>query len=238
MLRNGRPAAGFRTFSQHSCRGPCSQECPLTRRRGRAPGSASPDRTAYYDAEAQRYDDTRGGRERARAAAEAICRLVPVEGRLLEVAGGTGIVSAELAACGFDVVVTDLSRGMLGVAAERLPGREAVASAERLPVADRSVEVVSLVWLLHLLPIPVADAALAEAARVLRPGGHLVTTVDKDLAHGRVRRTGADAADRVAAVAARLGLHLVGQDSFSGRSTWGSVTGGDPVFPVAAYRKG
>lgn len=65
-----------------------------------------------------------------------------------------------------------------------------------------------------------------------------MTTVDKNLAHGRLRRTGADAADRVASVAARHGLHLVGQESFSGRSTWGSASEGDPVFPLAAYRKG
>lgn len=207
------------------------------------------ERTAYYDAEAEVYDESRGGRERARAAAEAVVALVSAPGdgsrqarpaspaRLLDVAGGTGIVSAELADRGFDVVVTDLSRGMLAVAARRLPGREVVASADRLPMPDRTFEVVTMVWLLHLLPIAVADAVLGEAARVLRPGGHLVTTVDKDLAHGRVRRTGADAADRVAGVARGLGLNHVGQESFSGRSTWGSTTGGDPVFPLAAYRR-
>lgn len=197
----------------------------------------SSERTAYYDAEAGVYDETRGGVARARAAAETIAGLVPATGRLLDVAGGTGIVSAELAAQGFDVVVTDVSRGMLGIAAQRLPGRVAVATADRLPVADGSVDVVTMVWLLHLLPAPVADAVLAEAARVVRPGGHVVTTVDKDLAHGRVRRTGADAADRVALVARRLGLQFTGQDSFSGRSTWGSARGGDPVFPVACYRR-
>jgi ubiquinone/menaquinone biosynthesis C-methylase UbiE len=194
-------------------------------------------RTAYYDAEAEVYDETRGGTDRARAAADAVTTLVPARGSALDVAGGTGIVSAELAGRGFDVVVADLSRGMLILAGERLPGRALVASADQLPVADASVDLVTMVWLLHLLPVPVADTALAEAARVVRPGGHVVTTVDKDLAHGRLRRTGADAADRVAAVLARRRLHLVGQESFSGRSTWGSVAGGDPVFPVAAYRK-
>lgn len=196
------------------------------------------ERTAYYDAEAGVYDETRGGVERARAAARAATALVPASGRLLDVGGGTGIVSAELAAHGFDVVVTDLSPGMLAVAAGRLPGRVVVASADRLPVADGSVDVVTLVWLLHLLPIPVADAVLAEAARVVRPGGHVLTTVDKELAHGRVRRTGADAADRVAHVARRNGLGFVGQEAFTGRSRWGSATAGDPVFPLAAYRKG
>ncbi len=72
---------------------------------------------------------------------------------------------------------------------------------------------------------------------MLRPGGHLVTTVDKDLAHGRVRRSDADAADRVGARLACLGLHLAGHASFSGRSAWGSADDGDPVFTLAAYRK-
>jgi ubiquinone/menaquinone biosynthesis C-methylase UbiE len=197
----------------------------------------NPARTAYYDAEAEVYDQTRGGTERARAAAQAVTALVPAGGTALDVAGGTGIVSAELADLGFDVVVADLSPGMLALASARLPGRALVASADRLPVRDDSVDLVAMVWLLHLLSIGVADTVLAEAARVVRPGGHVVTTVDKDLAHGRVRRTGADAGDRVAAVLARHGLHLVGQDSFSARSKWGSVTAGDPVFPVAAYRK-
>lgn len=197
----------------------------------------SSQRTAYYDAEAGVYDETRGGVDRARAAAETVTRLAPATGRLLDVAGGTGIVSAELAAHGYDVFVTDLSPGMLQVAAGRLPGRQVVASADRLPVADGAVDLVTMIWLLHLLPVPAADAALTEAARVLRPGGFVITTVDKDLAHGRVRRTGADAADRVAHVARGLGLQFTGQDSFSGWSTWGSVSGGDPVFPVAAYRK-
>ena len=196
----------------------------------------NPERTAYYDAEATVYDESRGGLERARAAAEAVVSLVPAEGRLLDVAGGTGIVSAELARLGFDVVVTDLSQGMLRVAEGRLPGRVLVGSADRLPLADDALDVVSMVWLLHLLPIPVADAAIAEAARVLRPGGYLVTTVDKDLAHGRVRRTGGDAADRVAAVGRRCGLSFVGQTSFTGLTRWQSAEGGQ-VFPLVALRK-
>lgn len=193
-------------------------------------------RTAYYDAEAPVYDETRGGVARARAAADAIVSLVPHRGRLLDVAGGTGSVSVELAARGFDVAVTDLSHGMLTVARGRLPGRVAVAEGDRLPVRDGSCDVVTLVWLLHLLPVPVADAVLAEAVRVLRPGGYLVTTVDKELAHGLRRRTGGDAADRVAAVLARRAATFAGQGSFSGRSSWGSATAEDPAFPVAAFR--
>ena len=193
---------------------------------------------SYYDAEARRYDASRGGEDRARAAADAVVSLVAPPGRVLDVAGGTGIVSAELARRGFDVVVADLSVGMLEVAAARLPGRVIAASAQRLPVEDESVDVVTLIWLLHLLPVPEADRVIAEAARVLRSGGHLVTTVDKDLAHRGMRRTNGDHAERVTDVGRRLGLRFVGQTSFSGRSAWGSATEGDPVFPVAVLRRG
>ncbi len=73
----------------------------------------SPVAAGYYDREATRYDESRGGVERARRAAEAVAALVPAPGRTLDVAGGTGIVSAELAAQGRDVLVVDLSVGML-----------------------------------------------------------------------------------------------------------------------------
>ena len=191
----------------------------------------------YYDSEAEVYDEKRGGMDRARVAAEAVTRLAPV-GRVLDVGGGTGIVSAELAALGFDVVVADASAGMLAVASDRLPGRLARCDATRLPVRDRSVDVVTAVWLLHLLPSAAGDAVLAEAARVLRPGGVLVSTVDKELAHRPVRGSDADDRKRVTAVCRCVGLEPGGTTTFSGRSSWGSSSGGDPVFTLAAFRSG
>ena len=201
---------------------------------------------AYYDAEAPVYDETRGGSVRARAAAEAVLALAPRDGLCLDVGGGTGIVGAELAARGLTVVVTDLSHGMLQQARARLPGRVAVARADRLPLRDGSVDMVTALWLLHLLEPELADRVLAEAARVLRRGGTLVTTVDKDHAHGRDRRTDADARDRrtdadardrVVAVAARVALSPAGATSFTGPTKWDSATDGDPVFPVLALKK-
>lgn len=192
--------------------------------------------TSYYDAEARAYDGTRGGHPRARAAAVAVASLLPTRGVALDVAGGTGIVSAQLAGLGFSVVVVDLSTGMLAVAGERLPGRVVAASADTLPIRSGSVDLVATIWLLHLLPIDVADLVIAEAARVLRPGGHYVTTVDKDLAHARVRRTNADHAERVTVVAGRHGLGFIGATSFEASTRWGSADGRKQVFPLAAYR--
>lgn len=192
--------------------------------------------SSYYDTEAPVYDASRGGLPRARAAAAAVASLVPTRGVAVDVAGGTGIVSSELARLGFSVLVADLSVGMLSVAAERMPGRVVACSADRLAVRTGSVDVVTMIWLLHLLPIPVADRVVAEAARVLRPRGYLVTTLDKDLAHRRVRRTNADHAERVAVVAGRHGLGFVGATSFTGATGRGSAADAGPAFPLAAFR--
>ena len=115
--------------------------------------------------------------------------------------------------------------------------RARAASADRLPLLDGSVDVVTMVWLLHMLPTDVADAALVEAARVLRPGGHLVVTVDKSQAHGHDGAE-SDRSGRVRQAAGALGVEQVAATTFTGSSTWGSATGSDPVFPLVALRRG
>lgn len=140
-----------------------------------------------YDAEAADYDRTRGGEGRAVAAAEAVCELLPGEARtVVDVACGTGIVSTRLRGPGRVVVGVDISAGMLAYARPRLAGAVARADATRLPIADRAVDAVLFMWLLHLVDAEVGERAVAEAARVLRPGGVLVSTVDKNFAMYRV----------------------------------------------------
>lgn len=189
-----------------------------------------------YDDEAERYDATRGGQERARAAAAAVAELVPGTGTAVDVAGGTGSVSAELGRLGWSVLVADTSAGMLRVAGRRLPGRVLQATATRLPLRSASVDLVTTIWLLHLLRVSEADQVVAEAARVLRPGGAFVTTVDKDLAHGRARRTNGDHRERIEQVARRLGLTATGSTMFEATTQWASGPHGQR-FPVAAFRR-
>ncbi|HCU93667.1 MAG TPA: SAM-dependent methyltransferase [Actinobacteria bacterium] len=153
-----------------------------------------------YDREARHYDATRGGDARAEAAAQAIRTLLPARepgeaGQAGAAAGqftvtrpltvadvgcGTGIVTMRLAGPGRRVLGIDRSAGMAAVAEARLPGRIALGSALRLPLADASVDVVTMVWLLHLLDEAGSAAAIAETARVLRPGGFFITTVAKN----------------------------------------------------------
>ncbi|WP_333779224.1 class I SAM-dependent methyltransferase, partial [Streptomyces sp. IBSBF 3136] len=140
-----------------------------------------------YDEEACAYDASRGGEPRARAAAAAVLDLIPDRpGRLLDVACGTGIVTRRLAAARPALRVTgaDLAPGMARRAAARLPGAVLLADSRRLPFADATFDAVTSVWLLHLLPGPAeVRAVVTECARVLRPGGLYVTTVDKAAAH-------------------------------------------------------
>jgi demethylmenaquinone methyltransferase/2-methoxy-6-polyprenyl-1,4-benzoquinol methylase len=97
--------------------------------------------------------------------------------RLLDVAVGTGLVAAEAArVLGDPAAVTglDLSEGMLAEARRRLGGgvRLVQARAEALPVADRSVDFVSMGYALrHLSDL---GLAFAEYRRVLRPGGRVL----------------------------------------------------------------
>jgi SAM-dependent methyltransferase len=129
------------------------------------------------------------------------------------------------------VIGIDRSEGMAAVAAGRLPGRITLGTATRLPLASGSVDVVTMVWLLHLLPA--AAAAIAEAGRVLSAGGLLITTVGKnDAAFDRAdddaaaivepvrARFGPDQTDRlgrVAGIGGRHGLAPVAQTTFVGR---------------------
>jgi SAM-dependent methyltransferase len=179
-----------------------------------------------YDVEAERYDATRGGVPRARSAARAVLALVP-EGAdtLLDLGCGTGLVTGLLERPGLTVFGVDASEGMTRVAAERLGTSVVLGNCNRLPFADASLDAVSAVWLLHLLPD--APAVVAECARVLRPGGVFVTTVDKDSGHDmnsdvdellapfRVHRAH-DAAPRILAVASEHGLRRSGEARFTG----------------------
>ncbi|MEU9361100.1 class I SAM-dependent methyltransferase [Streptomyces sp. NPDC048301] len=139
-----------------------------------------------YDEQAARYDSTRGGTPRAGAAADAVLRLVPGSARrLLDIGCGTGSVTELIARRrpGLRVAGVDASYGMARLAYERT-GAVALADVRRLPLASRTVDAVTAVWLLHLLRAEgVVRDVVAEAARVLRPGGVFVTTVDKDAGH-------------------------------------------------------
>lgn len=89
---------------------------------------------------------------------------------------GTGALTATLAPWVRRVVAVDREPEMLEAAARRLDGAGNVdfrrGDLESLPVEDGKLDVAFALLVFHLLPEP--RAVLAEAARVLRPGGTLV----------------------------------------------------------------
>ena len=98
---------------------------------------------------------------------------------------GTGRLAELLAPFVGRVVGVDRSVEMLGAAEARLAEAANVelrlGELEALPVADGELDAALVFLVLHYLPDPAA--ALAEAARVLRPGGRLLV-VDM-IRHGR-----------------------------------------------------
>ena len=115
--------------------------------------------------------------------------LAPRPGlQLLDVAGGTGDIALRVierlgpTQVG-SVVVCDLTQEMLEVGRARAvdqgllpsqPGspRWVCGNAEALPLAERSVEAYTIAF--GLRNVPLIEAALAEARRVLKPGGRFL----------------------------------------------------------------
>jgi demethylmenaquinone methyltransferase/2-methoxy-6-polyprenyl-1,4-benzoquinol methylase len=140
-----------------------------------------------FDSVADRYDIMNdlmsAGIHRVWKAA-LIDMLAPRPGELvLDVAGGTGDVAQAIvaAAPGARAIVCDINAAMVARGRDRLldggevPGLArcgiglVVGDAERLPLPDRSVDAYTIAF--GLRNVTRLDAALAEARRVLRPGG-------------------------------------------------------------------
>jgi ArsR family transcriptional regulator len=110
------------------------------------------------------------------AALLALLGLLDERWDVADLGCGTGQVAATLAPFVNRVIAIDRSAEMLQAARRRLRGIDNVelrrGDLERLPIEDESVDAALLILVLHYLPEPAA--ALAEAGRVLRPGGRLV----------------------------------------------------------------
>jgi demethylmenaquinone methyltransferase/2-methoxy-6-polyprenyl-1,4-benzoquinol methylase len=147
---------------------------------------------AIFDSVAQHYDlmnDLMSGGVHRLWKAEMVARLKPRPGqRLIDVAGGTGDVALRAlprlvpetgASAGGGAVVCDANRRMIEIGRARaldqgiLSGIEWLAAdAERLPFADRSFDLYTVAF--GLRNVTHLDAALAEARRVLKPGGRFM----------------------------------------------------------------
>jgi demethylmenaquinone methyltransferase / 2-methoxy-6-polyprenyl-1,4-benzoquinol methylase len=152
---------------------------------------------AIFDSVAPRYDlmnDLMSGGVHRLWKAEMVALMKPRHGqRLLDVAGGTGDVALRAlprlrsdaslpdkdGAVAGTAVVCDVNERMLEIGRARaldqgiLFGLEwLVADAERLPFAERSFDLYSIAF--GLRNVTHFAAALAEAQRVLKPGGRFL----------------------------------------------------------------
>jgi SAM-dependent methyltransferase len=112
--------------------------------------------------------------EAERQIADSLHALLPAASRVLDLGAGTGRLAHLLLAGGFGVTAFDLSRPMLTyLRAHRPPSQSLLrllqADVTAVPLATGSQEVALSVHVLHL--VPDWQGALAEALRVLAPGG-------------------------------------------------------------------
>src|SRR6186713_2586778 len=101
---------------------------------------------------------------------------------LLDVAGGTGDIAfraAEASGTGFRATVCDINSDMLDVGRNRAVTRHldhkvsfVEGNAEALAFGDRAFDAYTIAF--GIRNVPRIDAALREAKRVLRPGGHFL----------------------------------------------------------------
>jgi demethylmenaquinone methyltransferase / 2-methoxy-6-polyprenyl-1,4-benzoquinol methylase len=146
---------------------------------------------AIFDRVAPRYDqmnDLMSGGIHRRWKSEMVAQLKPRPGQvLIDSAGGTGDIALRAlprlappaVEGGGRVIVCDASERMLALGRDRaidrglLAGIEWIcADAEMLPIADRSADLYTIAF--GLRNVSRIAVALAEARRVLRPGGHFL----------------------------------------------------------------
>jgi SAM-dependent methyltransferase len=126
-----------------------------------------------YSSQARTYDETRAASPSVLGPLREALAGAPGR-RLVDIGGGTGNYAKALRDEGWDPLVVDREPAMLARAAAK--GLETVeADAQRLPLPDACADAAMLVSMLH--HVDDKPAAIAEAKRILKPGGRLVLMV-------------------------------------------------------------
>ncbi len=134
---------------------------------------------SFFDAVGPEWDALRKVFNDDALRSRAISRLVPPGLDVVDVGTGTGILASELARLGMHVVAIDHSTRMLEAARAKLEAEGQdhvelrVGEANALPLADASQDAAFAHMVLHYLPSP--GDAIREMARVVRPGGAVIT---------------------------------------------------------------
>ncbi len=209
---------------------------------------------AYFAAHAEAWDGIRSLHVADTEVEAAIARALsgrPV-GHLLDIGTGTGRMIELLGPTAASAIGVDRSPEMLRLArgkleAAGLPQAEVRhADMYALPRADSSTDTVVLHQVLHFADVP--GAALAEAARVLRPGGRLLVVdfaphdreeLRVDHAHARLGFSDAQVCNwlREAGLAARVVEHLAAGPATAAPLTVTLWLGERPAAPHSAVQQ-
>lgn len=165
---------------------------------------------------------------------DAIAEAVPLAGiRAVDVGCGKGVLVRQLAAHGARVTGLEIEADKLAVARSEPPvgdERYLEGRGEAIPLPAASADLVTFMFSLHHVPVARQRDALAEAARVLAPGGWLV--IAEPLAEGaffQITRLVEDetevraAAQAALADAPSLGLAPVGSHTYRQRRRYRDV---------------
>jgi ArsR family transcriptional regulator len=170
----------------------------------------------FFSASAAQWDALRAELFGQRADLLALPGLLDEDWTVGDLGCGTGQVAVALAPFVRGVIAVDQSRAMLAAARVRLKGMDNVelrsGDLEELPIEDRALDAAVLLLVLHYVVDPAR--ALAEARRVLKPGGRLLVMDMTPHAREEYRQTmghvwqGFDA-EQIGAWAAEVGLERV-----------------------------
>ncbi|MDD5143951.1 methyltransferase domain-containing protein [Methanoregula sp.] len=139
----------------------------------------------HYDSVActydNHYDHLTRGRPYHDHLSDHLIKALPEKGDLLDIGCGTALFAEKYLRNGGTATGLDISGKMLARARERCPGCTfVVGKGETLPFRDGSFDAISSLLVFSYVKTP--DTMLAEANRVLRPGGSIaVCTLGKKL---------------------------------------------------------
>ena len=130
----------------------------------------------FFSSSAGHWDRLRDELFGERVHLSALAALADADTVAGDLGCGTGQMSAALAPFVGQVIAVDASAAMLQAAKRRLSAFDNVdlrrGELEALPIDDGALDVATLMLVLHHVPEP--ERALAEVARVLKPGGRVI----------------------------------------------------------------
>lgn len=134
------------------------------------------DPTTFFGRNAERWEEVRTGLFGTAYLLPTVAALLPSEWTLLDLGTGTGTMAAELAPSVARIIGVDREQAMLDAAARRCADFDNVelvrANLDDLPLPDDCIDAAMCMLVLH--HIRDVGSVLAEAHRVLKPGGRLI----------------------------------------------------------------